>query len=275
METRILCDCHIHSEHSHDSRSKISEVAEQCIKRRISIFALTDHCDILHPDKEKVKMSVKAMLDDVTENAKRYMGQVEILRGIEVGEAMWDRALAEEILGSYDFDVVIGSVHSVRYKEYSMPYSRIDFSGFSRENINGYIDKYFDEVMEMLELKNCDIMAHLTCPLRYINGKYNLNIGIRKYKQKIEGILKFVIDNHIAMEVNTSGVSAGLKSFMPDEWIIEKFKTMGGELVTLGSDAHIPQNVGIDFDKATAVLRKYGFEKYCIYRKRKAVFVEL
>ena len=85
-----------------------------------------------------------------------------------------------------------------------------------------------------------------------------------KYEKQIDKILRLIIDRSLALEVNTSCDAF----FMPDEWIIRKYREMGGYLVTVGSDAHIPQNVGKSFEKAIDMLRKLGFENYYYYENR-------
>ena len=114
-----------------------------------------------------------------------------------------------------------------------------------------------------------DVLAHLTCPLRYINGKYKRNVSSRRYEEKIIEILKYIIENAIAMEINTSGIGNGF--LMPDEWIIKKFKDMGGYLITLGSDTHMSQNVGNGFGEALERLKKYGFVNCYYYKNRKNI----
>ena len=138
----------------------------------------------------------------------------------------------------------------------------IDLRTVPTEEMPGFMDKYFDEVLETLEKLPCDIMAHLTCPLRYINGKYNLNFDIRPYEKKIERILQFIIDHGIAMEVNTSGKIGENGYYMPDEWIIEKYRDMGGYLITLGSDAHVSENIGRAFEETLCMLKQFGFRNY-------------
>ena len=116
-------------------------------------------------------------------------------------------------------------------------------------------------------------MAHLTCPLRYINGKYGLGVNSLKYEKQIDKILDYVIEKSIAMEINTSGIGSFYGELMPDPWIIKRFKNKGGYLVTIGSDAHASQHVGNGFDVSINLLKEYGFDSYYYYEKRKAVRV--
>ena len=167
--------------------------------------------------------------------------------------------------------IYIGSVHAVRYKDYTDPYSIIDFSELTDVQIDEYLQMYFEEILLTLQKIPCDIMAHLTCPVSYINGKYNRNADVRKYKDKISEILGYIIDNNIAMEINASRFDTNYGAFMPDEWIIRQFKNMGGYLVTIGSDAHTPENAGKNLDKAIEVLRKYDFDGYYYYKNRNSI----
>ena len=85
--------------------------------------------------------------------------------------------------------MIIGSVHAVRYKDIDIPYSCIDFSKMTDDEIDEYLNIYFDDVLAMLKQGLYDVLAHLTCPLRYINGKYKRNVSSQRYEEKIIAIL--------------------------------------------------------------------------------------
>ena len=121
----------------------------------------------------------------------------------------------------------------------------------------------------------CDIMAHLSCPFRYIVGKYGIDLDTRKYQKQICKILDGIIENSIAMEIITSGIGTAFGKLMPEGWIIEKFKEKGGYLVTLGSDAHVPENVGKGFEQAKELLKSLAFDGYYYFQKRERVFAKL
>lgn len=257
-------DMHVHSRHSHDSKAPVAACAESCVEKGISGFAVTDHFDVQYHQERDILGYIDGSVKETEAAANDYAGQVKILKGVEIGEGIWCEAYVQELLRRHDFDAVLSSVHAVRYKDLQRPYSGIDFGAMSDEDLDGYLTLYFDEVFTMLERIPFDIVSHLTCPLRYINGKYKRAVDITKYEKQIEKILKAMIDQSLALEVNTS-CDAFL---MPDEWIIKKYKEMGGYLVTIGSDAHVPQNVGKSFGKAVDVLRKLGFENYYYYENR-------
>jgi len=264
----LLCDTHVHSQNSHDSQCPVERTAEAAVEKGIACFSITDHCDIQYFRERPVKIWIAASVQEAEEAAKAFAGRVSVLTGIELGEAIWDPEGADEMLSQHPYDVVIGSVHAVRYKDRRQAYSRIDFSAFPPEELADYMEQYFEDVWEMLQTIPCDIMAHLTCPLRYINGKYGLQMDVHRFEPQIRKILAYIIDHAIALEINTSCLGSAYDSFMPEEWIVALYREMGGYLVTLGSDAHAAENLGKGFSEALALLRKYGFRNYYFYRDR-------
>ena len=270
----LLCDMHVHSRNSHDSNSLVEKTAKYCLENGVYAFAVTDHCDIQYYKEHDIPACIEGSVTDAETAKREYDGRVKVLRGIEIGEAIWNKSYTEEILKKFDYDVIIGSVHAVRYNEYTVPYSTIDFSKMTPQSLDEYVKTYFDEVLTMINEVDFDIMAHLTCPLRYIVGKYGINLDLKKYEAQICKILDRVIEKSIAVEINTSELSGNYGSFMPDEWIVSKFKEKGGYIVTLGSDAHVSENVAKDFDKAIDMLEKHGFDGYFYYEGRNKVFVK-
>ncbi len=267
MRVGVLADIHTHSEHSHDSSCPIKAMAESEIQKGIDIMAVTDHCDIETHESVDVRQIVRDCIADA-KSSNDLFESIEILRGTELGEAIWYPELAEKILAENPLDLVIGSVHAVRFPEYEMPYSQIDFAAMGKETTLAYLDKYFDEMLEMISGVSFDTLAHLTCPLRYINGKYGLNISCRLFEDKILNILKEIISRSIALEINTSCKGGGYGEFMPEEWIIKAYKQLGGHLVTLASDAHAAQNAAYYFDEALAMLKRNGFENIYYFKNR-------
>lgn len=263
-------DMHTHSENSHDSVCPVREMAEAAQKNKLDGFAVTDHCDIEYYDSLDLDSICKGSIDDASAAAAE--SELLILKGIEIGEAFWHNNIAERILAAHDFDVVIGSVHAVRFKDYEMPYSQIDFGKMGKEKAILYMDQYFDDMLKMTDECDFDVLAHLTCPLRYINGKYGLGIDCKQYKDKITEILRKIIDKKIAMEINSSCMyeGSGYCEFLPEEWIVELYKSLGGKLITTGSDAHAAKNSALNFKLLYNMLKKIGFDKAYFYQNRKA-----
>ena len=263
----MIADMHTHSENSHDSVCKIEDMYNAQMACGTEIFAVTDHFDTYSFNDYDIFTPIRRTYDTVRKLNEKNGGRGLILAGVEISENFWFPEEYEKIKTLADFDVVIGSVHCVKHDGLTRPYFRIDFEKLDKKTVIEYIDSYFNDIGTMLETLDCDIVAHLTCPLRYINGKYRREVDISQLEEKIEELLCRIISSGKALEVNTSSLSL-LKGFMPDEWIISLYRKLGGELITLGSDAHVAENASMGFDKAIETLKKIGFEEVYYYQKR-------
>ena len=100
-------------------------------------------------------------------------------------------------------------------------------------------------------------------------GPYGLTYSYREYADSIDPILKKVIDCGKALECNTGGMSRGLSDPNPSFDVLRRYKELGGELITLGSDAHSPDTLGYEFDKVGDILKSIGFRYYAVFRNRR------
>lgn len=264
---KSIADMHTHSVNSHDSICEIEDMCLSQIEKGTKIFAVTDHCDMDSYNDYDIYTPIKKSAETVKMLNEKYSGKCLILSGVEMSEGFWHIDQYERIYNLTHYDVIIGSVHCVKYKDYEMPYSRIDFSKFTNEQIYSYLDCYFNDMLKMISTTDFDILAHLTCPLRYITGKYGIETDISVFEDKITEILKTIIKNGIALEVNTSSFAL-LNDSMPCKDILKKYFNMGGYLITLGSDAHIAENASYCFDKATMCLKEIGFKNIYYFKNR-------
>ena len=261
----LIADMHTHSESSHDSVCKTEDMLKKEIDNGTELFAVTDHFDTASFKDYDVFSPIEKAYKTVRALEEKYGNK--LLAGIEISEGFWHPDIYMKAKTLVDYDVVIGSVHLVRYKNLDYAYSRIDFSSLSKDIILEYLDAYFDDIITMIDTVDFDILAHLTCPLRYINWKYNIGIDISHFENKIEYILQQIIQKGIALEVNTSSFDL-LNDFLPPIDILKKYFDMGGYLITLGSDAHVSEDASKHFDEALASLKAVGFKNIFYYKKR-------
>lgn len=259
---------HTHSEFSHDSSCKIEDMLLSQMAKGTSIFAVTDHCDTASYADYDIYTPIRTAYETVEALNEKYRGKCRALAGVEIGEGFLYPEECRRMLSLVRYDVVIGSVHIVKYGEITRAYSSVDFSEYSPEVIDGFMSQYFDDVITMIGTVDIDILAHLTCPIRYIKGKYNINVDMSKYNGKIERILKLMIEKKIALEANTSSYSI-IGESIPSESIFETYYRLGGRMVTLGSDAHSVGGASAGFDKALEMLKRVGFTEILYYEKRK------
>ncbi len=271
---KSIADMHTHSVNSHDSVCEIEDMCLSQIQKGTKIFAVTDHCDVFSYKDYDIYTPIKNSVDTVRALNKKYDGKCLILSGVEISEGFWYNREYEKIYSMLPYDVILGSVHCVKYKDLETPYSGIDFLKLKSEQIYSYMNCYFNDMLDMISTTDFDILAHMTCPLRYITGKYGIKVDLSAFDGLITEILKAIIKKGIALEVNTSGYAA-LKDSIPDREILKKYFDMGGYLITLGSDAHIAENASFCFYEAINTLKEIGFKNIYYYKNRKAYQINI
>ena len=95
------------------------------------------------------------------------------------------------------------------------------------------------------------------------------------FAELIDPILSELINRGIALEVNTAPLTKGMRYFNPLPDILSRYREMGGELITIGSDAHVPERIAGCFEETAEILRSLGFSHYAVYRERKPLMFPL
>lgn len=265
----FLADTHIHSHFSHDSDSKMADICRAAKEKNIGVVCITDHADVKpHSDLQEMAQNRQEVYREIRETACEG---VELLVGIELAcggfypdNSIFDRA-TQTLLTVGQYDCVIGSVHSVG----ATSTARNDYAAMSKMDLVAYLDRYFDAALAMLEYGKPDVLAHLTYPLRYINGKFGKEMDWRLLEPKIRLVLQTVIQNGIALEINTSCLGTEYDQLLPNEDILKLYLQMGGKLLTLGSDAHKAEKLGKGFGQTVQLLKSLGVTELQYVKKRK------
>ena len=268
---------HTHTHFSHDSKAEPEGNCLASIEKGLSGLAITDHADMWYFKERGTFKNIESSVDAAAELREKYVGKLKVFRGIEVADAYYDRMVTDELIYHTEPDIVIGSIHCLSYKGLSDAYSQMDLSesAISRDGLVGLMNRYLELVTDVAEDHDIDVLAHLTCPFRYANGKYGRGLTDEEFEKPIKTILDTVIRRKIALEVNTSGLGTPLNITMPSERVIEWYRQLGGKLITLGSDAHSADRIANGFDRAREMLLRHGFTQAVYYENRKAVTYSL
>jgi histidinol-phosphatase (PHP family) len=266
----FIADMHSHTKNSHDAVAEPDELCRNNISRGVHACAFTDHSDghLYNITDIDIPAIIGGSVRDALDMRDKYTGKLRVYTGVELGESIWHGEIEQELFERYDFDVVLGSVHTVRHPKDGRPFAQIDFSLWSDEETDEFLKMYFDDLFETVKTVNCDIMSHLTVPFRYIIGKAEKQIDTDKYLPTIKNILRFIIDHGIALEVNSSGIGSSYSVLLPDEKFIKLYRDMGGYLITLGSDAHTSEKAANGLSEALSLLKDLGFPHIYRYEKR-------
>lgn len=271
----FICDCHTHSKWSFDGCEAIDDMCEQAIKLGISVLTVTDHCEVngwnTPEDSEFGDFSklIPESIKHLKESQIKYTGKLKLLRGIELGQAVQDLKSADIALSLDNFDFVLASVHNVRNER--------DFYWleYTPESAKELLYTYFNEILEVVRWNKFDSLSHLTYPLRYITGVHKINIDINEYLPIIDEIFNELIKNGKALEVNSSGLRQEIGVTMPNKFLLTRYYSLGGRLITIGSDAHKVADLGKGINETLYLLKKIGFNNYYYFEKHNPVAVPI
>lgn len=267
-----LFDSHTHSENSHDGVHSVTFMVENAIDRDIQGFAVTDHFDCDHFEEQDCEMRLRQTALDVAMAKAAFRNRLIISTGIELGQVHLNYKAADIALTMVHYDVVLMAVHCMRGWQ---DFYDIDYKNFSDEDINTMMLQYFDELLELTRWGNFDVLAHLSLPVRYPKLYNDIEIDLTRYTSQIDEILSLLAKNGKALEINTSGLRSSVGKTMPEQWVVQRFRELGGEYVTIGSDAHNAEDIGASITDGMKILADCGFEYFTFYRDRKPVLLKL
>ena len=270
----ILSDCHLHSSHSGDSTAPMEEMILQGISQGLTTMCFTEHNDFDYPVTEldpegKFELNTDAYLYDLIRLREKYEGQIRLLFGLELGLQPSVVRKNAILAKSYDFDFIIASSHLVRGRD---PYYPEYYEGRTDEEA---YREYFESILENIrKFSNFDVYGHLDYVVRYGRTR-DEHYSYAQYSDIFDEILKLLIEKEKGIELNTGGLKKGMRDVHPCTDVIKRYKELGGEIITIGSDSHDTQHIAESFDRASEILKSCGFTYYTIFEKRVPEFQKL
>lgn len=270
----MIADSHLHTCFSTDSESRPEDMIEQAIRMGMKELYLTDHLDMDYPqDPETGEIPFQLDMEEYRKKTEElreaYRKQTELRFGVELGLQKHLKNRLEDCVRRYPFDFVIGSLHLLDGKD---PYYQDSFPDLTDEEL---YRSYFRAAAENIRnFHEFQAFGHLDYVVRYGKNKEQ-NYSYAEYHEEIDEILRLLVKYGIALEVNTGGLKYGLGFPNPHPEILKRYRMLGGELVTVGSDAHEPRYVGYEFETARELLKEAGFRYYTQFRNRRPIFRQL
>ena len=266
----MFWDQHMHCNFSGDSDALPEDMIKAGIAHGLSGICFTDHLDYDYPEEPNIFLldfdNYFKVLSDLRE---KYADKISVNIGIELGLQIQAAGQNLTVAEKYPFDFIIGSSHVVNHMD---PYYPEFFAG--RDEDAAYME-YFESVLENINSDvDFDVYGHIDYVVRYGPNK-NAFYTYEKFKDIIDEILTQLISKGKGIEVNTGGFKYGLGHPNPTEDIIKRYRELGGEIITMGADAHVPEYVAYEFDKTAQIIKKCGFKYYTVFKNRKAEFIPL
>ena len=236
-----LADMHMHSIYSYDGQMRLKQMVERGKKLNLKYMAFTEHLEFN-------QITIKQFLNryqlykEELEQLQECNPEITLIKAVEISNP--ELYLKElESLNKLDLDYIIGSNHIL-----------------PKNNSEKEILNYYKKILTIIKNGGIDTIGHLDYLRRKVDDN-NIDNGI------IEEIFKELIKRKIALEINTSAIRRkGLDSF-PSQIKLDLYKKLGGNIVTIGSDAHRINEI---YDSIPLIDSKYDFNKG-VFMKRKFI----
>ena len=267
----IRCDSHMHTVFSTDSEASVKSMLDASVKRGLQSVCITDHLDLDYPEDEELgpdpfQLNLRQYFEMLTQIREEYREKLNVRIGVELGLQPHLGKTYEKLVQEYPFDFVIGSLHLVHGMD---PYYGKVFEGKTDGEV---YREAFCETLCCLDKVSCfDVLGHLDYVVRYGRNKAQ-EYSYREFSDEIDEILKKVISAGKGLEMNMGRVKYGLGFANPHPDVLTRYRELGGEIVTVGADAHRPEHVAYDFEEAGDILKSCGFHYYAEFIGRKPVF---
>lgn len=266
----LPADYHIHSSFSGDSSEKFENITKNAIKKGLTSICITDHQDFgFYADGILFELDKDEYFNYMLYIQDKYKETIDIRIGVETGLEVDKAVRLKEFVNRHPYDFVIGSSHLINGFD---PYYPEYFNGKTERQ--AFIE-YFESIVDNLKVcSDFDVYGHIDYVVRYAPSK-DKNYIYHDYSDILDEILKTIIQKGKGIEVNTSGLRSGLNNPNPSYDIIRRYRELGGEILTFGSDAHKAQDIAWGFDETVEKVKACGFKYYCEFKNRKPEFISL
>ena len=280
-----LVDCHTHTQYSVDSEADINIMIERACDLNLAAYAITDHCECNRWYSEShykdattyryfdFGQDFENSVSAVTELKEKYRGKLNLICGVEMGQATQEFDVAEKIVSDKRLDFVIGSIHQVPDTE---DFAFLDYSSMDWKAMYELMQTYMLEINKLCKWGKFDVLGHLTYFLRYFQNHWNLKFDISTFDDIIEASFHELVQKGKGIEINTSGLrNPKIKETFPSLKYVKMFRELGGEIISIGSDAHTVEDLGTGTFEGVKLAEEAGFRYITYFKERKPNFIKI
>ncbi len=267
----ITDDFHLHSDFSDDSSASMEEMICRGIEAGLSGMCFTEHLDLDFPTQYGMSfgLATEQYRETFLAMQARYADRMTLHFGIELGLQPHLAGQLAAYVQEWPFDFVIGSTHIVDGQD---PYYPEFYEDRSEDEA---YEAYFASILANLQsFDDIDVYGHLDYVVRY-GPNQNRYYTYEKFQDVLEEILHLLVEKGIGLECNTGGYKRGLGQPNPCVDILKRYRELGGEILTIGSDAHAPVYIAHAFDRASDLLKACGYRYYTVFQERRPRFIRL
>lgn len=226
-------------------------------------ICFTEHIDYEYPDDSIIfEFDLKAYDQEIKRLQDKYKTEIQIHKGVEIGVQPHILQLYETLMDEERFDFVICSMHTTDRK--SLHYKEI----FEGRTVEEAFELYYTEFLSCIKnFKRFNVLGHVDLIKRYTDQPSKL-----LFHDVMTEIFNEIIPYGKGIELNTSGVRYGLSHALPSEDVLKLYKACGGEIITLGSDAHRETDLAFQFNESLELLASIGFKYVTTFENQQPIF---
>lgn len=270
----IIADYHVHSDFSSDSQTPMEQMIERAIQLGLQKICFTDHMDYDYPPVSDLTFAFdpEPYYTKLQVLKKQYEKQIKVLMGVELGLQTHLADRLNSLINRYPFDFIIGSTHVVDHMDPFTP------QYWENRSIHDSIYRYFESIAEYCRLfQGFHVYGHIDYIIRYVPGQKDTkyDYSYYDYTDILDEALKTILSYDKGIEINTAGLKYGLGYAHPKAEILKRYRELGGELITIGSDGHKPEHLAYDFHLVPDSLKSLGFKYYATFEQGKPIYEKL
>ena len=247
-------DYHTHSCYSYDSRQALPALAAAAEAAQVEEVCVTDYIDLGYCNPEGDVLPDLAGRHEAIQALRRAHPGLVIREGIEIGDCPATRRRMLDFLRPFHLDYHLLSLHMVDGND---PYYPSFYVGKERDSAYRRYAETLAEAVAAWDPADYDALAHLGYVAKFAPYE-NKPFRHRDAPDAIDAVLRCLAQNGKALEINTSSLKNSPET-MASRDILLRFRELGGEFVTLGSDAHAPEFVGYRLADARRLALDCGF----------------
>ena len=261
-----MFDFHMHSNVSFDGRVDAAAMVAAAEKAGLREICFTDHIDYDPLATEQTMIFDPARYRDAYQDL--HSSSVKVRRGVELGLLPDNREQLKRHVADYPYDFIIGSVH---FAEDVDIYYDTFWQGKTQHQAER---RYLEEILACVRHHDdFHVLGHLTYISKAWANPAKRPVAYADHREVIDEILRTLVAKGKGMEINTSGMDKS-GDYLPPEQCLRRFKELGGQIVTVGSDAHDDKRVG-QYCREAALLVQEIFGHVCTFAEGKPVFHRL
>ena len=267
-----MLDYHLHSTCSADGISTIAQYCRHAAEQGFIEIGFCEHADFDPRDRSYGFFDYTLFRRQIEAQRRAIMGYGDSLAIRAAVEVTYQTSREEEIkrfLRGKELDYVVGSVHLV---EDSREWAMVSEEGrcehyFARRSVREAYQLYFAEVRRAVESGLFDLIGHFDVAKRYgvrCYGPFDFSL----FATEICEILKLAAERGVGLEINTSGLRQPPRETYPGLEVLRWYRELGGQILTVGSDAHSVDDLGKGIAEALGLAHEAGFEAITLFEKR-------